>query len=226
MVEGADFLGGVAPMNLTAMQVAAILGLSIALLVGAFVIVQSLQSGTWQVQLVPHAPESADASVDASVPIDGLTPAAQSGMTQLFIGFTDSPRAQVFNFLQRGGLRFDVVWSSVRGSEAHVTMPNSPLPSWTNPTTCGPPDGECGHLAVAVPVNGPPGRPEIWVLNNGAETPIDDSEWHRQSGELTMHGRQFYVVLTTTGDVPAGSRITLKWPLPWDGTGAPPLSAP
>ena len=223
-MAAADFLGGVvAVVNMTPVLIAAVLGLLIALLVGAFVIVQSLQSGTWQVQLVPQAPETA-AAVDTTVPIDGQPPVAQSGMTQLFIGLTDTPRAQVFNFLQQGGLRFDVVWSTVRGSEAHVTMPNSPLPSWTNPTTCSPPDGECGHLAVAVPVNGPPGRPEIWVLNNGAEMPIYGSEWHRQSGELTMHGRQFYVVLTTTGDVLAGSRITLKWPLPWDGTGAPPLS--
>ena len=206
-------------MNLTPARVAAVLGLLIALLVGALVAVMSLQSGTWQVQIVPYAPES----VDASVPIDGQPPVAQSGMVQLFTAYTDSPNARTFSFLQESGLRFDVVWSSVRGSEVHLTMPSSPLPGWTNPTACIAPAIECGHLAIAVPVNGPPGRPEIWVLNSGAETPIDGSEWHRQHGELTLHGRQFYVILTDAGNVPSGASVTFRWPLPWDGTGAPDL---
>ena len=202
-------------------QVAAVIGLVVAVLIGAL----TLQSGTWQVQLVP-APESADAAADTTPPVDGQPPVAQSGMVQLFAGLTDTPRAQSFNFLQAGGLRFDVVWSSVRGSEVHLAMPSSPLPGWTNPTACTAPATECGHLAIAVPVSGPPGRPEAWILNAGAEMPIDGSSWGRQHGELTLHGRQYYVVLTDAGNVPSGASITLRWPLPWDGRGPADLPAP
>ena len=221
-MAAADFLGGVvAVVNLTPVLIAAVLGLLIALLVGAFVIVQSLQSGTWQVQLVP-APESADASVDASIPSDGLTPAAQSGTARLYGGYANTPGGgRVFSFLQGGGLAFDVHWSSVRPFEAALTMPHT-LPSWTNPVVCA---DQCGHLAIAIPVAAPPGRPEAWVLNGGAEEVIDGAAWHQQHGELTLHGGQFYVILTDAGDVPAGATVTLKW-LAWDGRGAAALPGP
>ena len=221
----ADFPGGVAIVNLTPVQVAAILGLLIALFVGALVIVQSLQSATWQVQLVPHAPESADASMDASIPSGGLTPSAQSGTARLFAGFTNVPHgAFVYTFLQADGLEFAAPWSSVRGGESHITMP-SPLTNWTNPGPCGTGVQECGHLAVAVPVSTPPGRPEAWILNAGVEMPIDGANWARQHGELTLNGRQYFVILTDAADIPAGATVTLRW-LPWDGTGAAALPAP
>ena len=221
MVEGADFLGGVAAVNLTPTQLAVIVGLVIAVLLGGLVVAQSLQSGTWQVQLVP-APESADASIPGTV----LTPSAQSGTARLFAGFTNTPGGGfTYTFLQQDGLEFAVPWSTVRDGEAHITMPGPPLTNWTNPTACTTGVAECGHLAVAVPVNGPPGRPESLVLNGGAEEVIDASSWHRQHGELRLNGRQFFVILTDAGNIPAGSTISLSW-LPWDGRGAPDLPAP
>ena len=213
-------------LNLSPAQVAVGIVLIIAIFIGGLVMVSQFKGSPddpLHIRLVSG--QEGDAA-DTSIPSDDLTPAAQSGVARLFIGYTDTPRARVYNFLQGGGLAFDVSWSSVRGGESHISMPNSPLPSWTNPTTCTAPATECGHLAVAIPVSAPPGRPEIWVLDAGAEMPIDGSSWGRQNGELTLDGRQYFVISTDAGDVSAGATVSLKWPLPWDGRGAPDLPAP
>ena len=160
---------------------------------------------------------------DASVPAN---PAAQSGTARLYAGFTNTPGgAHTFTFLQADGLRFDAPWSTVRGTVVHITMP-SPLTSWTNPGPCASGVQQCGHLAVAFPATGgPPGRPEMWILNAGVEMRIDATGWVSQHGALTLSGEQYHVILSRAGDVPAGATATLKW-LPWDGRGAPDLPAP
>ena len=155
-----------------------------------------------------------------------LTPAAYSGVSRLYTGYTNQPAgAFTYSFLQAGGTAFDVHWSSVRGAEATFTTADT-LPIWTNPGTCAAPATQCGHLAVAIPVTAPPGRPELWTLNGGAETAIDDTTWHGQHGDLDLHGHQYYVILTTRADVPVDAAITLRCPLPWDGTGAAALPTP
>ena len=167
------------------------------------------------------ASDLTDADPSATV----LTPAAQSGTARMYAGYANQPAgAFVYSFLQSGGVSLDVHWSSVRGTEATFTTPDT-LPSWTNPGPCTGGAIECGHLAIAVPVVAPPGRPEEWILG-GAEEVIDDTTWHGQHGGLSLHGHQYYVILTDAGDVPAGAEITLRWPLPWDGTGAAALAAP
>ena len=59
---------------------------------------------------------------------------------------------------------FYVHWSSVRSTEATFTTPAT-LPAWTNPTTCLGGAAQCGHIAIAIPVSEPSGRPEAWVLD-------------------------------------------------------------
>ena len=161
----------------------------------------------------------------ASLISTNLTPAAYSGVSRLYAGYADVPRAQTFSFLQSGGVGFDVAWSTVRGAEATFTTADT-LPNWTNPTTCPAGVSQCGRFVVAIPVTAAPGRPEAWVLNGGAEEVIDSSTWHGQHGELTLNGHQYYVILTDSGAVPAGAMVTLKWPYGWDGRGAAALPAP
>ena len=155
-----------------------------------------------------------------------LTVATQSGTARLYVGLVATPRAETFSFLQAGGSSFDVAWSTVRGTEAVVAMADT-QPEWTNPVeTCPGGVAQCGHLAIAVPVSAPPGRPEAWVLNGETERPIDGTGWHGQHGELNLHGHQYFILLTDVATVPAGAEITLKWPHGWDGRGAAALPAP
>ena len=149
-----------------------------------------------------------------------LTLATQSGVARLYAGYAATPRAQTFTFLQSGGTSFDVAWSTVRGAEAVVDTAAT-QPEWTNPVeTCPGGAVECGRFAVAVPVAAPPGRPEAWILNGGAEEVIDDTTWHGQHGELTLSGHQYGIILTDAANISAWATVTLRWPLPWDGTGA------
>ena len=159
-------------------------------------------------------------------PLAPSNPVAQSGTARLFAGFTNTPSgAHTFTFLQQDGLRFDAPWSTVRGADVHVTMP-SPLTSWTNPGPCASGVQQCGHLAVAFPATGgPPGRPELWILNAGVEMPIDAAGWVSQHGALTLSGEPYHVILSRAGDVAAGSTLTLIWRA-WDGRGAPDLPLP
>ena len=207
-------------LNLSPAQVAVGIVLIIAIFSGALVLIQMLQSSTWQIAIVP-APESAD----PSIPSGDLAPSAQSGMVRAFAGFTNTPGgAFSYSFLQSGGLAFDVHWSTVRGFQAALTMPDQ-LPSWTSPTTCAAGVSQCGHVALAFPADGgPPGRPDSYALGAGNEEPVDASGWHGQHGELRLNGRQYFVILTNAADIAAGSTLTLGW-LPWDGRGAAPLPA-
>ena len=174
-----------------------------------------------------NAPQSTLTS--AGLIAGNLTPAAYSGVSRLYAGYANQPTgAFTYSFLQAGGTAFDVHWSSVRGAEATFTTA-ADLPSWTNPTTCTAPATQCGHLAVAIPVTAPPGRPELWTLNGGAETAIDDTTWHGQHGELSLYGSQYRTLLTDAANIPAGAAgatVTLKWPHSWDGRGAAHLPAP
>ena len=216
-------------MSITPTRLALGVALLIAVLLGMLLAVREMQGGTWQIALVTPVPADA-ATVDTGAPETDLNPptepeppAARSGMARMYAGYANVPHGGfVFSFLQSGGTGFDVHWSSVRGYEATFTTA-SVLPSWTSPTTCTAPATQCGHLAIAVPVAAPPGRPETWVLSGGAGEVIDDTTWHGQHGELTLHGRQYYVILTDAGNISAGATVSLEWPLPWDGTGAPPL---
>ena len=213
---------------MTPVQVAAVVVLIIAVFSGALVMVSQFKGSADSPLHIRLVSSQEGDAVDPSIPSGDLAPSnpvAQSGMERLFAGFTNTPSgAHTFTFLQQDGLRFDASWSTVRGADVHITMP-SPLTSWTNPGPCASGVQQCGHLAVAFPATGgPPGRPEMWILNAGVETPIDATGWVSQHGALTLSGEQYHVILSRAGNVPAGSTVTLKW-LPWDGTGAPPLPA-
>ena len=138
----------------------------------------------------------------------------------MYAGYAAQPAGSVnFSYLQGGGTSFDVTWSNIRDFETTFTTAAT-LPSWTNPTTCVAPASQCGNLGLAIPVSGAPGVPEAWILNGGAEMAIDGSTWHSQHGELTLHGEQFFVILTDAGNIPADAEITFKGKA-WDGAGAP-----
>ena len=204
-------------MNSTPARVAAIIGLLIVVLIGALVITQSLQSGTWQVQLVP-APESAD----ASIPSTGLVPAARRGSSTVFAGYSGVPAgARIHNFLQ-DGIEANVRWSSVR--DYSITVTTATIAVWTNPsaTGCTAASGQCGHLSIAFPSSGPPGRPDFIAIDGGAEVAVDAAAWHSQPGSLDLFQNEYHVVATNSPLVPVGVPVVVRW-LPWDGTGAPPL---
>ena len=215
-----------AVLNLTPTQIAAVIGLVIAIFIGALVLTTQIKGSSdspLHIQLVSS--QEVDA-VDGSTPGTVLTPSAQSGMERAFAGFTNTPGgAFSYSFLQSGGLAFDVHWSSVRPGMAALTLPDQ-LPSWTNPTTCTAGVSQCGHVALAFPADGgPPGRPDSYALGAGNEEPVDASGWHGQHGELRLNGRQYFVILTNAADIAAGSTLTLGW-LPWDGRGAAALPGP
>ena len=216
-------------MIITPARILIAIALLIGLLLGGLFFILELKGSAdspLYIQLVASQEDAADPSIPSG-DLAPSNPVALSGMERLYAGFTNTPSgAHTFTFLQQDGLRFDAPWSTVRGADVHVTMP-SPLTSWTNPGPCASGVSQCGHFAVAVPADGgPPGRPEAWILNAGVEMLIDGTGWARQHGELTLNGEQYYVILSRAGDVPAGSTITLRWPLPWDGTGAPDLPGP
>ena len=211
-----------AVVNLTGTQVAAIIALLIAILIGALVMVSQFKGSPddpLHIRLVSGQEGDAVPSGDLAP----SNPVAQAGMVRAYAGFTNLPAGGRLNtFLQAGGLRFDVNWSSVRPGMVALTLPNS-LPSWTNPTTCAAGVSQCGHVAIALPADGgPPGRPDSYALGAGNEEPVDASGWHGQHGELRLNGRQYFVILTNAADIAAGSTLTLGW-LPWDGRGAAPL---
>ena len=206
-------------MSITPTRLAIGIALLIAVLLGMFLAVQELQGGTWRIALV-DAP-----AADAAVPGTVLVPAARSGTSTVFAGYSGVPAgARIYNFLQ-DGVEGNVRWSSVRDYSITVTTPV--IGTWTNPsaTGCTAASGQCGHLSVGYPASGPPGRPDFISIDGGAEEAVDAAAWHSQPGSLDLFQNEYHVVATNSELVPVGVEISLRW-LPWDGLGAAPLPAP
>ena len=203
---------------MTQTQVAVGIGLIIAIFFGSLVVVLQLKGNPDDPLYLTIVPYQSDAA-DASVPSTGMVPAARSGRVAMFAGFANQPAgAFVYSFLQEGGVRFHADWSTVRGNSVTVDTATT-LPSWTNPGACVSPATECGHLALAVPSEGPPQIPDFFSINGAAEEAVAGN-WTLQPGSLNLQSVDYHVIETTAADIPAGAQVTLRW-LAWDGRGHP-----
>ena len=199
-------------MTVTPTKIAVAIAVLIAIFIGGLVIVQTLRSEPWQIQIVPYTTESAD----VSIPPSALTPAAQSGTTRLYSGYSATPRTLAYEFIGSGGVNFDADWSSVRGNTATFTTAST-LDSWTNPTTCAGGAAQCGHLVLAIPSQGAPQAPDYYSIDGAAEAAVAD-DWVLEHGSLDLRRVDFHVIRTVAADIPTGVAIQLRW-LPWDGRG-------
>ncbi len=162
---------------------------------------------------------------DSAITSTDLVPAGQSGASIVYAGFYAVPAgARIFNFLQ-DGVEANVRWSSVRGYEA--TFTTAVIQTWTNPSVnpCTAASGQCGHLSIAVPVSGAPGRPDYISVDGGLEEPIDANAWHSQPGSLDLYGDEYHVIGSNSPLIHVGVPVTVRW-LPWDGLGAAVLPTP
>ena len=173
-------------MNLTATRVAAIIGLLIALFIGGLVLVQSLQSASWQVTLVPYVAESADAATTVDPDVPEPEPPT-SGTAVGYAGYSRTPRAQTADLsIIAHHVAVPVDWTRGEGAETTFRWPSADA-DWV---------GSTAYHWLAFPA--PPGHPN---------TPSGYESQH----DVNVSGVRYRVLISEMALTIAAQLTTLSW---------------
>ena len=174
-------------LNMTPAQVAAIIGLLIALFIGGLVIVQSLQSASWQVTLVPYVAESADAATTVDPDVPEPEPPT-SGTAVGYAGYSRTPRAQTADLsIIAHHVAVPVDWTRGEGAETTFRWPSADA-DWV---------GTTAYHWLAFPE--PPGHPN---------TP---TSYESQHG-VSVEGVRYTVLISEAPLAIAAELMTVTWP--------------